>query len=142
MTDFSLIDTAGQEDYDRLRPLSYPQTDVFLVCFSVASPSSLDNVLVKWVPEIRHHCADVPLVLVGTKGDLRDDRETILALQQSGQAVVRREQALKVAQKMRAVAYCECSALTQRGLKHVFEEAVRAVLEPKQVSRRKKCLVM
>ena len=39
-----LFDTAGQEDYDRLRPLSYPQTDVFLVCFSVVSPSSYENV--------------------------------------------------------------------------------------------------
>jgi GTPase SAR1 family protein len=36
--------TTGQEDYDRLRPLSYPQTDVFLVCFSVVSPSSFENV--------------------------------------------------------------------------------------------------
>ena len=39
-----LFDTAGQEDYDRLRPLSYPQTDVFLVCYSVVSPSSYENV--------------------------------------------------------------------------------------------------
>jgi small GTP-binding protein len=39
-----LFDTAGQEDYDRLRPLSYPQTDVFLVCYSVVSPSSFENV--------------------------------------------------------------------------------------------------
>lgn len=138
----ALSDTAGQEDYDRLRPLSYPQTDVFLVCFSVASPSSLDNVLVKWVPEIRHHCADVPLILVGTKSDLRDDRDTQHALQQSGQSLVKRETALKTAHKMRAVAYTECSALTQRGLKLVFEEAVRAVLCPRERAKRKKCGVM
>lgn len=51
-----LFDTAGQEDYDRLRPLSYPQTDVFLVCFSVVAPASFENVKEKWVPEIAHHC--------------------------------------------------------------------------------------
>ena len=61
-----LWDTAGQEDYDRLRPLSYPQTDVFLICFSVVSPSSFENVTSKWCPEIKHHCADAPILLVGT----------------------------------------------------------------------------
>ena len=60
-----LWDTAGQEDYDRLRPLSYPQTDVFLICFSVVSPSSFENVTSKWCPEIKHHCADAPILLVG-----------------------------------------------------------------------------
>lgn len=60
-----LWDTAGQEDYDRLRPLSYPQTDVFLICYSVASPSSFENVTSKWYPEIKHHCPDAPIILVG-----------------------------------------------------------------------------
>ncbi|KAI7692844.1 hypothetical protein SSS_08536 [Sarcoptes scabiei] len=125
-----LWDTAGQEDYDRLRPLSYPQTDAFLLCFSVVSPPSLENVLVKWVPEIRHHCNDVPIILVGTKIDLREDRETLSQLAQSGQTPVRREQGLKMANKIKAVKYLECSALTQQGLKAVFEEAVRCVIFP------------
>ena len=68
----SSLSTAGQEDYDRLRPLSYPQTDVFLVCFSVLSTTSFENVRHKWVPEVRHYCPDTPLVLVGMKGDLRE----------------------------------------------------------------------
>jgi Ras-related C3 botulinum toxin substrate 1 len=66
-----LWDTAGQEDYDRLRPLSYPQTDVFLVCFSIVSPTSFQNVQSKWIPEIRHHMPNTSLLLVGLKGDLR-----------------------------------------------------------------------
>lgn len=62
---------AGQEDYDRLRPLSYPQTDVFLVGFAVNSPTSFENVRSKWVPELQHHCPGTPFLLVGMKGDLR-----------------------------------------------------------------------
>ncbi|TQS32008.1 hypothetical protein Golomagni_07692, partial [Golovinomyces magnicellulatus] len=68
-----LFDTAGQEDYDRLRPLSYPQTDVFLVCFSVTSPASFENVREKWFPEVHHHCPGVPCLIVGTQVDLRED---------------------------------------------------------------------
>ncbi len=62
-----LWDTAGQEDYDRLRPLSYPQTDVFLIAFSIRSATSLANVTQKWWPEVSHHAAGVPIVLVGCK---------------------------------------------------------------------------
>lgn len=58
---------AGQEDYDRLRPLSYPQTDVFLLCYSIASPPSFENIKSKWISELNHHCPHTPIILVGTK---------------------------------------------------------------------------
>ncbi|KAK6430978.1 Rho GTPase protein rac1 [Oleoguttula sp. CCFEE 5521] len=100
-----LWDTAGQEDYDRLRPLSYPQTDVFLICFSIVSPSSFDNVKAKL--------------------DLRDDPEVKEQLRQRKMAPIQYEQAVGVAKDIRAVKYLECSALTQRNLKSVFDEAIK-----------------
>ena len=122
-----LWDTAGQEDYDRLRPLSYPQTDVFLICFSIVSPPSFDNVKAKWFPEIEHHAPNVPIILVGTKLDLREDRGTIEGLKQKRMEPVSYEQALMVSREIRAHKYLECSALTQRNLKSVFDEAIRYV---------------
>lgn len=138
-----LWDTAGQEDYDRLRPLSYPQTDVFLICFSVVSPSSFENVTSKWCPEIKHHCPDAPILLIGTKIDLREDKEALQALAENGHSPLKREQGQKLANKIRSVKYLECSALTQRGLKQVFDEAVRAVLRPQPIRKRqRKCSVL
>lgn len=122
--------TAGQEDYDRLRPLSYPQTDVFLVCFSIISPASFENVKAKWYPEVNHHCPNVPLILVGTKLDLREDKETIERLAEKRLAPITHQQGLQMAKEIHAMKYLECSALTQKGLKTVFDEAIRAVLTP------------
>ena len=65
--ELALWDTAGQEDYDRLRPLSSPDTDVILMCFSIDSPDSLENIPEKWTPEVKHFCPNVPIILVGNK---------------------------------------------------------------------------
>ena len=117
-----LWDTAGQEDYDRLRPLSYPQTDVFLVCFSVTSPASFENVREKWFPEVFHHCPGVPCLIVGTQIDLRDDSQVIEKLARQKQRPVTSDQGERLARELGAVKYVECSALTQKGLKNVFDE--------------------
>ncbi|XP_060835348.1 ras-like GTP-binding protein Rho1 [Rhopalosiphum padi] len=71
--ELDLWDTAGQEDYDRLRPLSYGGADVVIICYSIDTPKSLINVIDKWVPEVRYFCKEVPVVLVGNKKDLRDN---------------------------------------------------------------------
>lgn len=117
-----LFDTAGQEDYDRLRPLSYPQTDVFLVCFSVTSPASFENVREKWFPEVHHHCPGVPCLIVGTQTDLRDDPSVREKLGKQKMSPVRKEDGEKMAKELGAVRYVECSALTQYKLKDVFDE--------------------
>lgn len=138
-----LWDTAGQEDYDRLRPLSYPQTGVFLICFSVVSPASFENVKTKWYPEITHHAPNTPIILVGTKLDLREDRETIEKLREKRQQPITYQQGLQVSKEIGAVKYMECSALTQNGLKAVFDEAIHAVLSPPQVKKKqKKCIII
>jgi len=133
-----LWDTAGQEDYDRLRPLSYPQTDVFLICFSLVSPPSFENVKTKWWPEISHHAPSTSLVLVGTKLDLREDQHTVERLRERRMAPVSYSQGVQMAKEIGAVKYLECSALTQKGLKNVFDEAIRAVLNPQPKPTRRK----
>lgn len=163
-----LWDTAGQEDYDRLRPLSYPQTDVFLICFSLVSPPSFENVRTKvsiaihlclenvrqgltsrlqWWPEVSHHAPSTSMVLVGTKLDLREDPATVEKLRErwahshlfvaglalltlpvpSRMAPISYSQGVAMQKDIGAVKYLECSALTQKGLKNVFDEAIRAV---------------
>ncbi|XP_077292878.1 cdc42 homolog [Arctopsyche grandis] len=122
--DFSLFDTAGQEEYDRLRPLNYPNTNVFLVCFSVVYPDSFENVKSKWVPEIAHFNNETPFLLVGTQIDQRDYPEIIHQLWKLKQSVIQPKQGEKLAKELKAVKYVECSALTREGLQDVFEEAI------------------
>ncbi|XP_053330491.1 rho-related GTP-binding protein RhoV [Spea bombifrons] len=126
-----LCDTAGQEDFDHLRSLCYPDTDVFLVCFSVVNPSSFQNVTEKWIPEIRAHHPHTPVVLVGTQTDLRDDVNVLIKLSHCHVRPVSESQAVGVAQKIRAQTYIECSALTQKNLKEVFDTAILSAIEHK-----------
>merc|ERR1719498_1055503 len=141
-----LSDTAGQEDYDRLRPLSYPNTDAFLVCFSVISPTSLENVGNKWLPEIRHHCPNAPFILVGTKSDLRKDTKFIEKLANKGIKMVSKGTSQSKGQQLQAAAVMECSAKTQDGLKMVFDEAIKVALSARrqgQSSNKKKgCILL
>jgi len=124
-----LWDIHNREYYDeRLRHLTYPQTDVFLFVFSVVNIYSFDNVRCKWYPEISHHCPNTPIVLVGTKVDLREDGPTIEKLSSKKQVPISYEQGLQMMQEIGAVKYMECSALTQKGLLAVFDEAIRAAM--------------
>jgi len=139
--ELGLWDTAGQEEYDRLRPLSYANAHVFLICFSVVNPTSYENVQSKWFPEMQHFCPEVPLILVGTKLDLRNDTATIEKLKATGQQPISTEMGESLAKKIKAIRYIECSAKTGENLKMVFDEAVKAVLFNKQ-KKEKKCLIL
>lgn len=128
LINFALWDTAGQEEYSRLRALSYPETDVFLLCFSVVSESSFENIKTKWYPEVKHHCPEAKLMLVGTKIDLRQDKATMENLK--GEKLPTPDAAQALAKELGCTAYLECSALTQEGLKKVFETAIRSQWAP------------
>ncbi|WAR24339.1 RACA-like protein [Mya arenaria] len=111
-----------EEDYDRLRPLSYPGTDVFFICFDLSTSSSFENVEPIWLPEVRHYCPNTPIVLVGCKADLPSaasaaDIDTLT--------------------KTHGLKYCETSALTQKGLKICFDEAIRSVLNAPKTKKSK-----
>ena len=134
----NLWDTAGQEDYDRLRPLSYPETEVFLICFSLVSPTSFKNARKKWYPEILHHCPNTPVILVGTKLDLRDDEETLTRLKENDLVPISYEAGKKLADEIGAANYVECSAMTHQNLAMVFNEAIRVILNPHDSSNNKK----
>ncbi|XP_061104141.1 ras homolog family member Gb [Conger conger] len=139
----NLWDTAGQEEYDRLRTLSYPQTNVFLICFSIASPPSYENVKHKWHPEVTHHCPNTPILLVGTKSDLRDDPELLSKLKEQNQTTVTQQQGAALARHIHAIKYLECSALRQDGVKEVFAEAMRAFLNPQPpASGKRPCVLL
>ncbi|TGZ64221.1 hypothetical protein CRM22_006495 [Opisthorchis felineus] len=130
--ELSLWDTAGQEDYDRLRTLSYPDTHVVIMCFSIDSPDSLINIREKWISEVRYFCESVPIILVGLKKDLRNDVSTKHALQRMKQETVKYEQGRAMASEIGAEAYLECSAKHQEGVKEVFEAATRSALRRKK----------
>jgi small GTP-binding protein len=109
--ELDLRDTAGQEDFDRLRHLSYPDTNVFILCFSVVHRTTFENIKSKWIPEIRMHCPAAKIVLVGTKVDLRDEK-----------ASTSFEEGEAMAKEVGAAKYIECSALRKIGIAEVFQE--------------------
>lgn len=129
-------DTAGQEDFDALRPLCYPSTDVFIVCFSVVSPTSFENVAQKWLPEIRHYSRSVPVVLVGTHCDLRTDVQELIRLSDLGQEPITGQKADSFVKKAGIVCYIETSAITQKNMKSVFDEAIINGLRPPTTSKK------
>ena len=108
---------------DTLRPHLYTSTTVFLVCFSIVDPRSFKNVQEKWVPEIKHHCPNIPFLLVGTQIDLRYDRAVLDKLAKNKEMPVSKKEGEMLAKSLKAGKYVECSSLTGEGIKNVFTEA-------------------
>jgi Rho family protein len=133
--ELSLWDTAGQEEFDRLRSLSYDDTHAIMLCFSVDSKDSLENVESKWVGEIAENCQGVKLVLVALKCDLReqsaDEEADADGQQREKKEMINYNQGLEVARRINALRYLECSAMRNRGVNEAFTEAARVALSVK-----------
>ncbi|KAL9061085.1 MAG: hypothetical protein Q9162_000230 [Coniocarpon cinnabarinum] len=136
--ELALWDTAGQEEYDRLRPLSYPETDLLFVCFAIDCPNSLENVLDKWYPEVLHFCPTTPIILIGLKTDLRYKKTCIDLLRSQGLTPVTTEQGQQVARRMGAT-YMECSSKEMTGVEDIFNRAINIAVgdEEKRKSERR-----
>lgn len=117
----ALWDTAGQEEYERLRPLSYFNSHVILIGFALDDPNSLDNTRTKWIHEVRKYCPDTPYLLIGLKKDLRID-------QYNRSRFVEYDQGQEVAREIGAKTYLESSSLTGEGVDDIFEYATRTSL--------------
>ena len=137
-----LLDTAGQEHYDSLRPLAYPHTDVFIVCYSVNSPSSFKNVKAKWLQEIRLHCPSTPIMMVGTNADTRnlskEDKQSM--------TFVDLADAKELGEELGVNRVMECSAKTKVGLSEVFDEMIKVGIagkcKPMIRKKRNRCVLL
>eukprot|EP01128_Nolandella_sp_AFSM9_P005275 TRINITY_DN2519_c1_g1_i1.p1 TRINITY_DN2519_c1_g1~~TRINITY_DN2519_c1_g1_i1.p1 ORF type:complete len:191 (+),score=15.63 TRINITY_DN2519_c1_g1_i1:98-670(+) len=116
-----LWDIFVKEDGDRLRVLSYPQTDVFLLCFDLSRPATLRTIQEKFAPSLDHHVPEAQRILVGCKSDLRSD-ESIRT------EMVKTSDAIKVQKSIGAIHYIECSAKANINVEELFDTAIRTAL--------------
>jgi small GTP-binding protein len=123
----NIWDTAGQEEYARLRALSYPETDIFLACFDVENKNSYAN-MTKWITEIRHHAPEAKVLLVATKIDMRKEVPNAISM----------EEGKALAEKLHVDGYAECSAMLRDGVTEVFEAALEIIVVPAHVAPKKK----
>ena len=126
---FHIWDTAGQDEYDRLRPLSYSGANVILLCFALDSNISFVNLQERWITEVNFYCKNAKIILIGTKLDLRED---------GNPQHVSDEEARKFCEKHGCAAYIACSPKSGVGVDRVFPEAAKAC-EQKQ---KKGCLLL
>ena len=125
---FALWDTAGSPEYNQLRPLSYPETDIFIICYSPTTRNSFESITRSWIPEIQLNCPDVPFVILATKIDLRDDEEILNLLKEKNTTIVTFDEGRKLAIDNNASGYYECSASTYKGIHSLMEDCARIII--------------
>ncbi|KAF7684411.1 Rho-related GTP-binding protein RhoA-A [Astathelohania contejeani] len=132
----TLWDTAGQEDYDSVRPLSYKDTDLVIICYSIENKDFLPNISGKWVYEIKNYCPTAGFFLVGLKKDMRDDETGFI----NKERLVTYEEGKNIAGEIGAKKFYECSAKTGENVDIIFKDAGKYIMELKKtdISRSRK----
>jgi len=132
-----LWDTAGQEDYETIRITTcFPNTHVFILCFSVVHPDSFHNIKQKWLEELKKSSPETAYILVGTKIDLRDDPETIKKLAEKNKEPITFKMGKKRAKEIKARTYLECSARDLNSVNEIFLTALRVVMDPFKLQKK------
>jgi Ras-related C3 botulinum toxin substrate 1 len=118
--------------------LSYPHTDIFLLCYSVVDVDSFDNIVSKWIPEIRNFSQTVPVILVGTKEEIRDESE------QKGIKVVSTKMGEEMAAHIQAKSFIECSAKDSYHISNVFHDTLLTFIlvnSTQESEEKKNCII-
>ena len=123
--ELAIFDIYCQDDYDRLRPFNYSDTDVVMLVFSVVEPKSFDVLAKKWIPEVKHFCPNTPVILIGYKTDLRNDPNTLLQLTEIKQEPISLQMGEQLAYNIKAEIYIESDSYGTE-VKGILEEVVRA----------------
>jgi len=132
-----LWDTAGQADFDKLRPISYRNADVYLLFFSVVNPTSLENIKERWVDEVIHHSPNAPYFLVGTQIDERENDSVVADLQSRRKRCLNYDDGIQAAKDINARGYFEISA-RQMQFNNLFDEVIRYVINIHRGFKKKK----
>ena len=137
--EFHLWDTTGNEIHDRFGNLSYAGSEVILACFSIDMPSSIVAIAERWLPKVRHHCPNAPIILVGCKSDLRIsqtqqcdssyDTDNSNSNFTSTPKLLDPEEGYAMATRVGAYLYLETSAKTKYGVEALITLAGKVALE-------------
>lgn len=138
----SVYDTTGEEQYERLRPLSYPGTDIFLLVYSIGRLKSFAYLTMRFIPEIQHFVPNTEFVFVGAKLDLRTDEYALSTYLRNGMLAVRQDSGVKLAEQYHTKTF-EISCLNGEGITELFEHVIRRrAPAPPKPPRNKKCTIL
>ncbi|EAL62901.2 Rho GTPase [Dictyostelium discoideum AX4] len=133
----SIWDTAGGEYYHELRPLIYPETDILLLLFAIENRESFLHIKTNWITEINQYIPGIPIILVGTKIDLRDSD-----LIKDKSNFVKYKEGLALSKEIGASHFCECSSRMNLGLEELFKKVIKLTNNNNNNNNNNKCIIL